>query len=342
MNRTVTIDDVAAAAGVSTKTVSRVINGEPHVSDRMRIRVESAIAELDYRPNPAARSLAASRTFLIGIITTHLQGFYFPELHRSAFRACREQGFHLALEEPAAEGPDAGRLLERSLRNMRYEGVLVAPSVADDAGVLDVLECCEVPYVRISPAADPERSDAVCADEAQGMAQLARHLWQLGHRRIGLPTDTDDSVIGARADAFVKAWLDIGGEYGDLRFARLDWQSTIVEAGRKFAADLLTGDEPPTAIFAFNDDVAAAVIGYAGGHGLRVPDDLSVAGFDDTDIARLIWPPLTTVRQRFDEMARSAVGLLLEPSTQGVTRRLRVPVDLVVRGSTGPATGVPS
>lgn len=338
MNRAVTIDDVAAAAGVSTKTVSRVINGEPNVTDRTRERVERAIAELDYRPNVAARSLAAARTFLVGFITTYVEGSYFSKLHRSALRACRARGFHLVIEEVPLEGPVPIETLERNLRHMRYEGVLISPSVADDPRILEVLARLNIRYVRIAPTVDAGLSDAVFADESQGMTLLAGHLWRQGHRRIGLPTDAFDSVIKRRSERFAKAYLEFGGSDGDLHFATLDWHESIVNAGRRFAAELLSAPVRPTAIFTFSDDIAAAVVGYANEQGLRVPDDLSVTGFDDTYIAELIWPPLTTIHQPFDEMARSAVTLLLEPASDRKARWVQLGVDLVVRGSTAPVT----
>lgn len=339
LNQSVTIDDVAAAAGVSIKTVSRVINGEPHVSERTRERVEQAIARLDYRPNVAARSLAASRTFLIGIISTHLEGAYFPALHRSAVGACRERGFHLVMEDPVLDGAQSLAALERDLRHMRYEGVLVTPSVADDKRVLDVLERSRIPYVRIMPSTSPERSGAVCIDEPHGMTLLAEHLLELGHRRIGLPSDPTDLLnraITRRSERFVTAWLAAGGDSDDLRYAPLDWRDTVVNAGRRFARALLSDPDRPTAVFAFSDDIAAAVIGYAGEQGLRVPEQLAVAGFDDTDLARLVWPPLTTVRVDFDELARTAVAMLFEDAQGTAARRVSLPVELVVRRSTRP------
>lgn len=337
MGQQITIDDVARAAGVSIKTVSRVINGEPHVTKRTRERVEQAIDALDYRPNRAARSLAAARTFVIGLFCARLQGFYISQLHRSALEACQEHGFHLIVEELAWEAPDMLDTLTRGLRHMRYEGVILCPPWSDDDSVIGLLEANRIPYVRISPATKVERSDAVLSDEAQGMRLLAEHFWQHNHRRIGLTCGVENTIAGLRAEYFTAAYVEAGGDTSDLCFANLDSDLSIIEAGRKLAEDFLAIKRRPTAIVSFNDEMAAAMIAYANESGLNVPRDLSVAGFDDADLAQLVWPQITTIHQPLDEMARAAVSLLLEAAGDRDSRQVYFPAKLIIRGSTGPA-----
>lgn len=340
MSPRVRIEDVARAAGVSTKTVSRVINGEPHVAADMRERVERAIADLDYRPNPAARSLAAARTFLIGILGMRLDGYYFSRLHRSASQACRAKGFHLVIEEVDMNERDPIAAVERNLHHMRYEGVILCPPLSDDGALLEMLEAREIACVSISPVSDHGRSNTVVADEANGMAQLARHLWDLGHRRISLTSGLAKSVSALRSDYFARAYVALGGDSRDLRFCPMEWKAGLVEISRKLAVDSLAGDGKPTAIVSFNDETAAAMITHAHECGLSVPGDLSVVGFDDADIAQLVWPQITTIHQPLDQMARAAVSLLLESGADAKPRNVCFPVSLVVRGSTGPVPPV--
>jgi len=323
-------------AGVSAKTVSRVLNEEPHVTAKVRERVKRAILALDYRPNPAARSLAAARTFLIGMLGVRLDGFYFSQLHRSASQACRAQGFHLVMEEVGMRERDWIAAVERNLHYMRYEGVILCPPLSDCVALLDLLESRGIRSVGISPVTRDHRCDIVETDEAGGMAQLAEHLWKLGHRRINLISGLENSVSALRPEYFTKAYVALGGDIRDVSFTRMAWQGNVVEIGRQLAEDTLAGERMPTAVVSFDDETAAAMISYAHERGLSVPCDLSVVGFDDADLAQLVWPPITTIHQPLDDMARAAVSLLLEPSPDGEPRKLCFPVRLIIRGSTGP------
>jgi LacI family transcriptional regulator len=329
------LDDVARLAGVSPKTVSRVVNGEMHVRSQTKEAVERAIARLGYRPNMAARSLATSRSFLIGLVTPHLGNFYFHELHSSSIRACRERGLHLLIEQITDVATGALQSLEDNLRHMRFEGVILVPPISDNPAVLDLLDRLGIKYVRISPATHPKHGDSVSSDEAQGMQLLAEHLWSLGHRHIALATLEGEHVSARRGDLLRDALLEMGCHRKHIQSVALNWRETALQAGRRVAATLLSQRKRPSAIFGFADEAAAGVIGYALQHGLQIPRDLSVVGFDDSDLAQSIWPPLTTIRQPIAEMARAAVALLVERSPKGKVREVVCPVELVLRGSTG-------
>jgi LacI family transcriptional regulator len=170
----------------------------------------------------------------------------------------------------------------------------------------------------------------VCADQVQGMKLLAGHLWSLGHRRIACAV-----VPTRRRDLLRQSLLELGGDPDQIQSIRLNWRERPLTIGRQLAAEILSQRNPPTAVFTLNDEVSAGVIAYAGEHSLRIPQDLSVAGYDDDEIAQIVWPHLTTVRQPLDRMAQAAVELLTEPATDGRPRRLICPVELIVRNSTG-------
>ena len=329
----VKIDDVARRAGVSPKTVSRVVNGEAYVSARTKEVVERAIAALGYRPNLAARSLAASRSFLIGVISPYLESTFFSRLHNSAIRAAKERGLHLIVEQVDLEARDQLVHLENGLRQLRFEGVILTPPVSDHAAILDMLDRSRTRYVRISPSKQLERSDSVSADAAQGMGLLAEHLWSLGHRRIAHAV-----VDPRRRDLLREALIKLGADPHHLQAVPLDWRAGTVAAGRQLAESLLAQEKRPTAVFTFSDTVAAGLIGYAWAHGINIPRDLSVAGRDNDEVGQALWPALTTISQPLDEMARAAIELLTQPASERKARNVLCPVELIVRESTSEAS----
>ncbi|HET8710740.1 MAG TPA: LacI family DNA-binding transcriptional regulator, partial [Spongiibacteraceae bacterium] len=320
--------DVARLAGVSPKTVSRVVNGEAHVREATKAAVEKAISALGYRPNLAARSLAASRSFLIGLISMRLDAYIFRSMHSSGVRACRERGLHLFVEELESIDNHTLSYLESSLRQMRPEGVIVS-QLSDQPEILDLLEGLNIRYVRILPNTEPERSDAVTSNGSQGMKLQAEHLWNLGHRHIAIV----EPDLPWR-HVFKERLIELGCDPAQLVALNFDWRKPPVESGSEIAAALLALPVRPTAIHAFNDEVAAGLINYAWAHGLHIPRDLSVAGFDDAEISRAVWPSITTVRQPFEAMIEAAVELLTDPSDDGKPREVVCPVQLIVREST--------
>ena len=341
MTRATTLADVATLADVSAKTVSRVVNGDPNVSAGTKAKVEEAIERTGFRPNLAARSLAAARSFLIGTFAAEMSTFYYAELYRGAARACRRYGYHLVVEEFAhIDGVSAtdsvAEVYARTMSHIVYDGLVLPPPISDDRALLDLLDERGVRYVRLAPATKPERSSAVFSDDATGVRALVSHLWSLGHRRFGIASGPrGHAATVERRDAFIAAVDSMGGEPADVRIEPIAYAGSMIECGRNAADTLLVGYDRPTAIFAFNDEVAAGIIIAARERGLECPRDLSVAGFDDSDAARLTWPPLTTIRQPIRAMGEAAVeALVTSPSRSPV--QLRLAVELMVRESTGP------
>ncbi len=306
-----TIIDVAERAGVSWKTVSRVINGEPNVSAKTRAKVEDAVVLLGYVPDMAARSLAGSRTFTIGILFDNPSPNYTMKVQAGAYRACRDNGFHLLIENLESTGEDVGAQMASILRNTRVDGFVLTPPITESSAVMDLLEARAIPYVRIAPVSFPGRSPAFSIDDGAAAREIARHLWDLGHRRFGLVTGPiDHGAAGTRRAGFLAALAELG-HAGDVAEA---YGGFVFEGGIEAGKTLLDRPAPPTAIFAMNDDSAAGVMSAAAQLGLNVPRDVAVAGFDDSWVAKSVWPYLTTIYQPITEMAHDATMMLIDRS----------------------------
>ncbi len=330
----VTMSDVARAAGVSMKSVSRVINREPNVTEKLRARVQAAIGQLGYVPDQAARSLAGGRAFTIGILYDNPSPNYTMKLQSGAYRACRDHGHHLLIEHLAVQRDDLAQQLSAMLLNCRVDGLILTPPVTDCALVLDELEARGIPYVRVAPGAFGGRAPSVAMDDEGAARELAEHLLSHGHRRFGIVNGPEmHSAAHDRRKGFMGALAAAGcppptEAYGGFEF----------EAGIRAGLALLDGAGRPTAIFAGNDDSAAGVMAAASQIGLKVPDQLSVVGFDDSWIALSVWPPLTTIYQPITEIAATAATMLIERTGSLKNNdQVLLPYRLVMRGTTGPA-----
>jgi LacI family transcriptional regulator len=330
-----TIIDVAGRAGVSWKTVSRVINGEPNVSAATAIRVREAITALGYVPDMAARSLAGARAFTIGLLFDNPSPNYTMKLQAGAYQACRAHGFHLLLENLDSVADDVAAQMQSILLNTRVDGFVLTPPITECELVMDILEARGIPFVRIAPASFPGRSPGFSIDDGAAAGEIARHLWGLGHRRFGLVNGpAEHGAAGMRRAGFLALLSELGGTapvleaYGGFSFEQ------GIEAGR----ELLSHDAPPTAIFAMNDDSAAGVMSAAAQLGLKVPQDVAVAGFDDSWVAKSVWPYLTTIYQPITEMAFQATTLLIErEGMNGSNGDHFLDYSLIIRDSTGVA-----
>jgi len=329
-----TMEDVAKLAGVSLKSVSRVINAEPHVSAKLRAKVDAAIAELNYVPDMAARSLAGSRTFIIGLMFDNPSPNYTMKIQMGAYEACRDSQYHLRIDNIDSTAPRAEfeAQLSAILRNSRCDGFVLTPPLTDNLILLDFLDHAGLRYVRIAPDVDLGRSPGVCIDDAAGAATVARHLWELGHRRFAIVRGPQSHGAAVRRR---QGFID--------ELERLGLKEPIVEADGRFGFEqgitagheVLTANPRPTAIFATNDDSAAGVLVACSQHGLKTPHDISVCGFDDSWVAKSVWPYLTTVYQPMEELGRAAAMLLLRrDEPENILHKLDF--HLVVRDSTAP------
>lgn len=339
-----TIYDVAARAGVSIKTVSRVVNREANVSRAMREKVEEAVVALGYRRSLSARALAGSNSTIIaalvdaGLTIEHWKSGrgndYLSRLELGALMECRRAEYHLMVELVDHDSANLERDILALLGSIRPAGVLLTPPNSDHSLVLDILDAAGVAYARISPEKDLARGVSVRMDERQAAFEMTRHLIGLGHRRIAhVSGPAAYAASGLRREGYEQALRQAGvAQCGSL----------VVEGDFTFASGIagverLLAGEPPTAIFAANDDMALGVLQGAAAAGMSVPIDLSVAGFDDTPSALFSTPPLTTIRQPVAEMAAEATRRLVpvvNSHEQADDAVVTVPYELVIRGST--------
>ncbi|HVJ54736.1 MAG TPA: LacI family DNA-binding transcriptional regulator [Aliidongia sp.] len=339
--QSVTIQEVADLARVSPKTVSRVINNEPGVRADTHLRVLQAIEQLDYRPNLNARSLASDRSFLIGLFC-HRPGDYLSDFQTGAVERCRVSGFHLMVEPWDGTGPEMANQVATLLRQLRLEGVILLPPLSDHPLILSKLEDAAVPIVRIAPRRVEGASPCVRIDDYRAARALTAHLLDLGHRRIGFLRGHPEH--GATEQRY-------GGFADEMAARGVPVEPGLVLTGNfTFAdgfacAETLLGDaDPPTAIFASNDDMAAAAVSVAQRRGLKLPEQLSVVGFDDSPVAQMIWPQLTTIRQPVKAMAAIATDLIIRhsPRRRGWPEPIphqMLDFEFVSRNSTAPCAG---
>lgn len=327
-----TIVDVAHHAGVSIKTVSRVLNGEPHVRPAMRERVEAAARELGYRPNLAARQLAGHKSYIIAYPFNNPSPAYITEVMMGAAGACRDRGYHL-VSEPVEDDDSAATVMDRLMSTLRPDGVIVTPPLADDPDFLALMAGHNVPLIRIAGQAEGY-GRTIQIDDRGVSADMVRHLVALGHRRIGFIRPHPDHLA---AQSRVEGYLDGLGEAGiAVDQALIRPGDFTVESGMAAAAALLDLSTPPTAIFAANDYMALGAMRVAHERGLSIPGQVAIAGFDDTPSSRLSWPPLTTIRQPARLLGETATLMLMHDESDGAA----IHHELVIRGSTAPQTGI--
>lgn len=330
--RRTTIIDVGRRAGVSAKTVSRVFNEEPHVSDALRKRVRAAAEALNYHPNVMARALVRRRSNLIGLVYENPSPSYVTELQMGVLHRLRDERFRLVVI-PVVSIVEREREVIGLLRSAALDGVILAPPASDNARILGDLAAAEIRCARIAPTRMIDAAPVNMIDDVTAAREIAEYLIALGHRNIGIiKGDPTHAATEARLMGYGQAFHAAGLP---LRFDHIEQGLFTRDSGHAAAVRLLDLPDPPSAILAQNDEMAVGALIAARERGLRVPEDLSIAGFDDADVARIAWPAITTVRQPVFEMAVTAADMLIA-QLDGAAPRMRVdhPHELIVRGST--------
>ena len=327
-----TLKEVAERAGVSQMTVSRVLNSPDIVRQETRERVRAAITELNYRPNLVARSLAGGRSLFIGLTYNNPSSGYLGELLIGALKSCRSGGHHLVVEELSDGDVEEPERVAERLREGGLDGLLVAPPLSENAPLIEALRAAGIPCVLITPAETGTGARRVAIDEEAAAHAMTGQLLRLGHERIGFVSGPDTQLApDIRMQGYERALREAGQPFCSELIVP---GAFTYRSGMEATERLLALEEPPTAIFAANDDMAAGVIAAAHRAALRVPEDLSVAGFDDTEMARTIWPSLTTIRQPIADMAACAVDMLGEDGQE--RRAIVLDFELVERDSVAP------
>jgi LacI family transcriptional regulator len=330
------IDDVAAMAGVSIKTVSRVLNGQPGASKATREAVQKAVAALSYRPNVFARGLASKRSILIGLLYDKpaMGSNYFTALQLGALSRCHELGYHLIVESFDAQDPTLSGRIHSLATGSALSGVILAPPLCDMPAVLDVLAKSRTPIVRIGPKMHVPGSFDVKIDDRKAAFDITTYLIGLGHKRIGfIKGKPDHSAAQLRFEGYRAALARAGLPLVE----ELCVQGYFTyQSGIKAGEQLLSQKPRPTAIFAGNDDMAAAVLAVSLRYNLKIPQHLSLVGFDDSQFAQAVWPRLTTCRQPISEMAEEAISILVSNSQGKGAFEKTFTHELVVRESTAP------
>ncbi|HEX7338306.1 MAG TPA: LacI family DNA-binding transcriptional regulator [Rhodanobacteraceae bacterium] len=303
-----TIDEVAALAGVSPMTVSRVINGHSNVRDSTRERVMRAVHRLDYTPNLAASSLAAAKAARIAFIYTNPSAAYLSELLVGVLQGTARTTVQLVIDSWADFGVEARRNAARTLAKS-VAGVILPPPLCESKAIISELVDADIPVVAIASNRRSDDVSRVRIDDFNASKEITEYLISLGHTRIGHIKGHPGLAASTRRLEGFRAALNEAGIPIDDELVQ-QGQFTY-RSGLKAAQKLMALPNPPSAIFASNDDMAAAAVSVAYRLGLEVPGDLSVVGFDDTSAATMVWPELTTVRQPIAAMANSAVDILL-------------------------------
>jgi LacI family transcriptional regulator len=328
MSQRSNIRDVSARAGVSVKTVSRVLNDHPYVSQDTREKVEAAIRELDFRPSVAARILAGTKSAQIALIYDNHSPYYINQIQAGCWARCHQDGVRLLGQPVDVDDPDVGDQVRGLVSETHVDGIILSSPVTDCDPVLRALEQLGTPFVRISPGTNHAMTSSVFMDDAQAADDMTTHLINMGHRRIGFIKGHPNHMASDERLFGYRRALDRAG----LPFEPQLIADGLFDFASGYAAcqQFLSMPRRPTAIFAANDDMAAGVLAAAHRAGFDLPRDLSVAGFDDTMLARMVWPALTTIRQPVFALAHTATDLLL--TGQNLVHR-RLQHDLVERDS---------
>jgi LacI family transcriptional regulator len=339
-----TIKDVAERAQVSLKTVSRVINNEPSVMQGTRSRVLHAIDELDYEPDPSARSLRSATPFVIGLVYDNPNPYHIIGVQAGVLAACRETGFELQIHPCDSSSPMLADELGEWARRSRLAGVVLTAPMSESKELVEALVQRGIKLVRIIAATEDPGDGQPCVfvDDRSAAYEITEHLIQLGHQRIGFLWGGASHRSSIERHAGYEAALKDYGITADKHLV-VPGDYTF-DDGFRGARRLLALREPPTAIFGSNDEIAAGVLAAAKSLNIDVPYSLSIAGFEDSPISKHSWPALTTAKQATEEIARHAARLLTSSLRQDAYDDQHVVIhnqgfvpQLVVRGSTAPA-----
>jgi LacI family transcriptional regulator len=308
------------------------LNKERHVKDATRKRVEAAVEQLNFRPSSVARTLAGRRSFQVALLYDNPSPYYINEVQTGALERCAEEGFRLLFQPCNSQSPTLVDSVVDFLEETHVDRLILTPPVGDNFPLLDELQRRGVNFVRIAPGDNRPIAPAAAMDDVAAAREMTEFLLSLGHRRIGF-------IVGHPAHA--ASGQRLAGYRAAHAAQEMRVDASLIESGffdfasgKQAAAKLLDLPRPPTAIFASNDDMAAGALSVAHERGIAVPGRLAIAGFDDTNLAKAVWPPLTTVHQPMRALAREAADLLFGGSSRRSFERRILPHEIIIRGTT--------
>lgn len=335
-----TITDIARLSGVSKKTVSRVINRSGLVKDETRDKIMKVVEEHGYTPDPQARALALRRSQLVALISDQPNPQYVVDMQLGILEGLAPTHYQLVIRPCDRESPTLYDDICEIIQHQKFFGVILTPSISEDDELIGRLRQIECPYVRIAALSLDSPESMVETHDYVGAAEAGRHIADLGHRRIAHVRGPNTFLSATeRLRGFRVGLAEHGLAVEDQYLLR---GAYTFESGKECGERLLSLSEPPTAVFAGSDEMAVGVYQAVRQAGLRVPDDLSIVGFDDAPIATRIWPTLTTVRLPIRHMGRTAVQLLIsnhDPVALEPPAATSVMPSLIVRGSTAAPGG---
>ena len=332
MKTKLTIRDIARMAGVSHTTVSRVLNNDPKVASETAKRILELVQKVEYRPNPLARRFARKRSNLIGLLVSDISNPFYAELARGIEDKAQECGYHVIFCS-TDDRLDRNQQYIEIMRNTGVDGLIFASVGLHDQHVEKLIED-RLPLVLVNRKLESEKGDYVVLDNRFGAYQLTQHLIEHGYRKIAIITGPSDYSTGVeRLRGYREALKDHGIAIRDTLIFQVPFSR---EDGYRAAKALLNGADKPEAIFGGNDHIALGVMDAADEFGIRIPEDLALVGFDDTEYARSM--KLTTVSQRKYEMGSLAVQIwvdYIENKVNGYAHRIVLEPKLMIRQSCG-------
>ncbi len=333
-----TITDVAKRAGVSIKTVSRVMNKEANVTEATREKVMLAAKELNYAPNIAARRLAGSKSYLIALLYDIPSPGYVANIQKGATDACRAKGYHLVVEPLNFDDPSILDNIEDLVRQLPVDGVILTPPLCDNGEIVSILARNRIPYIPVAPSTSHGETPIVKMDDVKAAREMTEYLIGLGHTDIAfVKGHPGHSASALRFEGFRDAMRS-----ADLRI-NPDWIQDgefTYKSGVDAARKLFNRTDRPSAIFSSNDDMAMGIISTAREFGLAIPDDVSICGFDDVPSAQIVWPALTTIQQPVAQMGFQAAQLLLSDKPSEDKVEYNMAHKLIIRESTAKTPGL--
>ncbi|WP_440904514.1 LacI family DNA-binding transcriptional regulator [Catenovulum sp. SX2] len=333
----ITINDIARLAGVSKRTVSRVINQSPKVGELTKQKVEQIIAEYNYVPDKQARGLASSRSYLLGLVYDNPDALYIDEVQRGVLDICSQKGYELVVHPCRYKADDLNQNVMNFVRRSKLDGIIVLPPASEVDALGDELDERAVPYVRLVSGHTEATDKFVMANDRHAVSEMARFIVSLKHEKVAMITGPlHYRSSRERYEGFTETMASLGYPLSpEFIVEGTNQYESGIELGRK----LLTADDKPTAIFANNDEMASGILKAAYELNIKVPEQLSVAGFDDNLMASRIIPALTSMKRSVRQMAKYAANKLIAKvegnNPQAIIQNCTVHPELVIRDSTG-------